>query len=107
LVVEQFLTLLSWSPPIISLLSRRCPSTIAGLIVAVVFLAVDAQFRPRARPQVFHEAIKSALSVLAVNPSTADSDAATTVILKALVARVLAPVDHVQPTSIFNWMIKV
>lgn len=85
------------STPVVSLLLRRGPPAVTGLIVAIVVDAVDREVRRRLRPHVFNEAIEPDLPVFAVAPAITNSDSPCPIVLEFVVAWLIAPSEHLFP----------
>lgn len=78
------------------LLSVRCPSAVARLVVSVVILAVNRVFRRGAWTHVFQKRIKRS------SPSWANRNSSSAVIRKCVVAMVFAAVNHSAPHAVFR-----
>lgn len=82
-----------------TLLCRRRPPTVCGLVVLVVVYAVYAVFSARPAPHVGEE-------VLVRVPAFADRDAATSVVFEASVSRVATAIEHRPPTTVFGRFVR-
>lgn len=78
---------------IVRLFLHRCPAAVAGLVVAVVVLALDSQTW-RSRSHVGEKVLESAVRV---RPALTDADASTAVLWIVLVVRVAATCTHRAP----------
>jgi hypothetical protein len=86
LVLDRAITAL-----VVCLLESRCPPTVVGLVISVWVDPIQAVFRGGLRSHIHKEVLERR------PPSLADANSAATVVLKRILARIVAAVSHAGP----------